>query len=374
LGTPVVSATPVPPGPVLSTSRIFVIALDAVGNQIINPTTFDIPINLLLSYNGLPAGDATLTVTYALPGEGTSPSQSTSVDQGSVTVLAPSDTVTLTVTGTSNVNTTFAPSVVANYTPQGGTLQTSAPLTYAVIIPVPAAVLTLTASHIDPFTSGVPATLSMLVANVGDAPTSGTIYMYVDPGYNGNYEWSYNGDGNDSNWSCTNYTSEIDCYTNNVIPGGGSLPLNFNVTPGSTTPQTSDVYMNGGGAVNGNSNIFVEDVINVATQTALAFSTPTVLFSGTCPSSTPCGFSQTVSVSENTFVGNINLTMAACPYFALNVTSVADSGSGSYPVVITPIVTGTVPSPATCTLTATDANNNTTTTSLQNTPLGVNVQ
>jgi hypothetical protein len=59
----IVSPTPPPAGPL--TSRIFVIALDAVGNQIINPTTFDIPIQVQLSLNGMPANSVSLNVAYA---------------------------------------------------------------------------------------------------------------------------------------------------------------------------------------------------------------------------------------------------------------------------------------------------------------------
>jgi hypothetical protein len=43
------AATPAPVAPTVTTTRLFVIALDANGNQIINPTTFDVPINLVLS-------------------------------------------------------------------------------------------------------------------------------------------------------------------------------------------------------------------------------------------------------------------------------------------------------------------------------------
>jgi hypothetical protein len=272
---PAVTSTPPPtPGPVNNSSRIFVIALDSQGNEIINPTTYDIPINLTLSLNGLPAGDATLTVTYAgLTGEPTSPT-STSSDGGTVGVFAPSDSITLTVSGTTAAQSSpITPTVTAGYTPQGGSAQTSTPLTFDVYIPPPAPNAQVLATHIDPFTSGIAAVLTMGFTNIGTAPTSGTIYLSSD--FDGT--WSYNGTGvgSDPSWNCVNnsdnpYYSEIDCSSNAVVAAGASLPLVLNVTPSSNTPDYNDVYASGGNAVDTQQgDIYAYDTINVLAATPI---------------------------------------------------------------------------------------------------------
>ena len=381
----VTSSGPVTPGPVATSSRIFVIALDAAGNQIINPTTFDIPITLTLSLNGLPAGQATLSVTYAgLSGEPASPA-STSSDGGTVVVFAPSDTVTMTVSGTIPVSP-FLPTVVAGYTPQGGAAQTSVPLTFKVFLPPPAGFLTFSASHVDPLTVGVPATLTEGVGNIGTAAASGAVTPITFYGYLyylnvNNLTPPYDAPGSDPSWVCSPpsngvYYYYVYCTSTAVIAPNGNLPLLFNVTPtgGSGTYAEADMYGRGSDAVNGTSTTSVYDTINVLLAGALTISPTAVSFSGTCPSAVPCGYSQTVSVYEFGYVGNINLSLGACPYFALNVPSVADDGVSTFPVVVTPILAGTVPSPATCTLTATDTNSNTATSALQNAALTVNVQ
>ena len=59
---PLDSVTPAPLPSAVTSSRIFVIALDAVGNQIINPTTFDIPVTITLSLNGASPNVVSLNV------------------------------------------------------------------------------------------------------------------------------------------------------------------------------------------------------------------------------------------------------------------------------------------------------------------------
>jgi hypothetical protein len=264
--------TPTPFGPTVTTARIFVIALDAAGNQIINPTTYDIPINLTLSLNGLPAGAVTLTVTYAgLPGEGAP--ASTSSDQGVVTVLAPADAITMTLTGTSTQTSALAPTVVANYTPQGGTLQASTPLTFSVLVPPAAAVLNASASHIDPLTVGVAANMTDAFLNIGTAPTNGQIE--AQGWFPSNLTYNGTGPGSDPSWVCgapNNYGPyfEVDCLSNAVVPPNGSIPIVFNVTPNSGTSAYNELDVFGGNAINANFDVFYVDNINIGSGPALA--------------------------------------------------------------------------------------------------------
>lgn len=269
--TPAVKSPALPtPGPVATVSRIFVIALDAAGNQIINPTTFDISINLVLTLNGLPANTVTLSVAYAgLTGEPTT-AASTSSDGGVVTVLAPSDVVTMTLAGTTS-GAPFIPTVIAQYIPQGSTQQSSAALQYFVLAPPAAAQLQVSASHIDPFTVSVPANLTMSLGNIGTAPTSGQLEMQsFFP-----FDWTYTvadgppGNGSDASWNCTNQGSGfVDCLSSAAIAPGGSLALVLNVIPTATyyNPAYNDVYGYGGGAINANNGAYVEDYpINIIT-------------------------------------------------------------------------------------------------------------
>jgi hypothetical protein len=86
------SAAPTP----IPSERIFIIATDALGNVILNPTQYNQPIQLTL---GLNFGTANVTLSdtppsgLTCPGSGTS----TSTDQGSVLVCSPSDVVTLSI-------------------------------------------------------------------------------------------------------------------------------------------------------------------------------------------------------------------------------------------------------------------------------------
>ena len=263
------SATP-PPIPNVTTSRIFVIALDAQGNQIINPTTFDIPIMLQLGLGGLPANSATLAVTYAgLPGEPAAPS-STSIDGGKITVDAPSDVVTFGVSGITGPNS-FSPTVVAEYTPQGGTAQTSTPLTFSVELPPPVAFLTTSATHVDPFTVGVPGNLNMTIGNAGTAATSGTTTLYVELPSGS----TYNGDaGTDPSVTCSYAFGEVTCNTNTAIAVNQSIAVVVNVTLVVGSPQTYDATAYYGNAVNSSYGADASDSItvnNVATP-ALALS------------------------------------------------------------------------------------------------------
>ena len=253
--------------PAVPTSRLFVIALDAVGNQIINPTTFDIPIQVQLNLNGMPANGVTLNVAYAGLSSLDTGTASTSTDGGTITVYAPSDQVTLSVgSATSTQTSPFSPTLVAKYTPQNGTPQTSTPLTYTASIPPPAAFLTLTATHVDPLTAGISAPETISVANTGTLATSGQIEVDMYDYYGLNLVSQ-----SDPQWNCTGDGYGIYCVTNSSIPANGSIPLvvNLSVTSG-TSPQDLWFDAYGGNFANAPDyydDVEIDDVLNVLAQT-----------------------------------------------------------------------------------------------------------
>jgi hypothetical protein len=315
------AVSPTPP-PLATSSRIFVIALDAAGNQIINPTTFDIPINLTLALNGTPAGAVTLTVAYAgLTGEPTS-NASTSTDGGVVAVLAPSDQISMTLgSQTSSSVTPMAPTIIASYTPQGGSATTSPPLAYSVDIGPPAAFLTATASHVDPFTANLTATLTMAFGNAGTLPTTGQLEADVFPD-----GWSYVDDiGSDPSWSCTNFGSIVECFSSAAIPGGGSLPLVFHVNPSTQNPQSNELEVSGGGAINANAEATAVDTINVN-------STPLQIAVGnngqTFFSGVPATYPLNIWNSSGTATSGAVTLVANLPSSPVNFTYSGFSGTG----------------------------------------------
>ena len=83
---------PTPPGGILS-ERVFVVASDVNGNQIINPTTYNQPIMLTLLQNGGPA-NALLTDT---PPAGFGSASTANANGQSVAVQSPSDVITLAI-------------------------------------------------------------------------------------------------------------------------------------------------------------------------------------------------------------------------------------------------------------------------------------
>jgi uncharacterized repeat protein (TIGR01451 family) len=258
--TPLVSATAPPLPSTMTASRLFVIALDAAGNQIINPTTFDIPITLTLSLNGTPAGNVSLNVAYAgLTGEPTT-AATTSSDNGTVGVFAPSDIVTMTISATSTLGSTFTPSVVASYTPQQGTLQTTAPLTFSVMNPPAAAFLVASATHIDPFSANVPAQLTMTVGNSGTAATSGTTSVQIDDGEG--FTFIDKNAASDPSWTCSDLGFAIECDTSAAIAPGANLPLVLDVNP-SCCSAINFMNVFGGNAANTNDGPGLADFISV---------------------------------------------------------------------------------------------------------------
>jgi hypothetical protein len=121
-----------------TSSQLAVLAKDANGNVILNPTTYDVPITLTLNLTSLASNVVTLTVTYAgLPGEPTAPATVTA-DGGTVALYAPGDTITLTESPTAG-NVYGNALVSASFTPQSGpnagTLQTATPILYDVYPP-----------------------------------------------------------------------------------------------------------------------------------------------------------------------------------------------------------------------------------------------
>jgi hypothetical protein len=246
-----------PPGPTATSSRIFVIALDTAGNQIINPTTFDIPITLTLALNGMPAGSITLGVTYAgLTGEGAP--ASTSADGGTVVVLAPSDVVTLTLSATTPSSSPFEPSIAASFTPQGGTLQTTNPLSITAWIPPSAAFMVVTDSEPGPYAVNAPGDVFVTVANTGTLATSGQIEADIFLGDGYNFNSNDVGAGSDPSWTCNNLIFEVVCTTNAAIAMNGTLPLVLNITPNTTSPFF-DIEVFGGSVINSTSNDAIEN-------------------------------------------------------------------------------------------------------------------
>jgi hypothetical protein len=276
------SSTGLPPATL--SSRLFVIALDAAGNQIINPTTLDAPITLKLNYNGAPAGSLSLNTTYAGLTTADTGTATTTADGGTIVIYAPTDIVTLTlaqsVTGSST--DTYAPNVSAVFTPTGSATPVNVPaVTYTVSAPPPAAYLIANASHVDPFTVGSVSTETMSITNGGTAPTSGVTEAYV---YS-EYAWTYDDNvGSDPSWSCTPEGYYVYCSTSAVISVGGSLPLVFHITP--STSGAVDLYADGGNSANNYNGAEVYDdytVLGGPTPTPAPSSSPVLAITFTPP-------------------------------------------------------------------------------------------
>lgn len=341
---PQYAATPAPtpsptPVPIITSTRVFVIALDAQGNQIINPTTFDIPIQIQLSLNGLTPSTVTLTATYSgLPGEPTG-NASTSNDGGTVTVYAPTDVVTLELNA--GALASGGPSVVANYTPQGGGPSSSTPLVFTVLAPPPAAQFGLTATP-PPMGINQSATQTITVFNTGTAATSGQIVVddYLDTYYAG---LTFNNtNGTSAVWTCSFlYGYDVECLSSTAIPAGAAAPqILVSVTPTlATNTSYEDVYVSGGNAVNQNLEAYTSPVIvSGCSGTGIAL----------CPSSISMLGLDTdyVSVNESGYSGTFSVTAPLCS----GIANVSISGS-------TVTVTGTAA--GTCSATISDTNSNT---------------
>ncbi len=244
------------PAPSVITSRVFVIAVDSAGNQIINPTTFDIPITIQLNLNGATAGTVSVSVQYAgLPGEPSSAPPLTT-DGSTFVIYAPSDVVTMTLGSTTQTaNNYLAPSLVAKYTPQGGSPQTSPALGYTVLNPPPNPALALGATHTGTqFTVGTAYDLTFSSQNIGTLASSGAITLVGGVNTYG----TFNSFGTTSSfWSCTETPGygyfSFQCTSNGtplaVYPATApNIDVNF-------TPSSSDVangvssyfYWSGGG-------------------------------------------------------------------------------------------------------------------------------
>jgi hypothetical protein len=106
-----------PTVPIPTTARVFVVALDANGNQIIAPDTFDTPVVLTLTNgSGNAQTIASLSVIYAFA-TGTGSAATTSTN-ASISVLSPADQTTVAPLGSSMNENDF--SIVASI---GGTQQ-----------------------------------------------------------------------------------------------------------------------------------------------------------------------------------------------------------------------------------------------------------
>jgi hypothetical protein len=118
---------------IVPSTRLFVIALDNLGNAILNPTTYSSPIVLQQSFYYGSVPDLTLSVVSATTG-----TTSTSVNYGTVTVTSPSDVITATIVN--NISNAAPQAYIAGYIG-------AAPATPSGIpTPIPATVPNLTLS------------------------------------------------------------------------------------------------------------------------------------------------------------------------------------------------------------------------------------
>jgi hypothetical protein len=264
--------TPTPAPTTQTSSRIFVIALDSAGNQIINPTTFDIPITLTLALNGTPPNVVSLAVQYAGLSAADSGSQSTANDGGTITIYSPIDQITMAITANAASQQPFTPSISASYTPQNGSPQATSPLSFSVSATPPEPYYALSATHTGSLVTNMPGDVYATVSNTGGATSSGTIEVsgYV-------YYANINGFGSTSTtfWNCTvtyasSYFSSYDCTSNagQVLLAGQSSAIDINVTPTSSTDVSNypSLY------VGGNQYAYAYDDIPVS---AVATPTPT---------------------------------------------------------------------------------------------------
>jgi len=238
--------SPTPTSPVQTSSRLFVIALDAAGNQIINPTTFDIPITLTLALNGTPGSTVTLGVAYSGLSAADSGTSSPSTDGGTVTVYSPTDQITLTLTGTTTASTPYAPSVTASYTPQGGSAQTTSPLLFSVGAYPATPIYGLNFTHTNSLVVGVPGDIFATVTNTGTAASSGQIYFFaeIDNAAINGFDTT-----NTTFWNCSiEYSSTTYsfyyCSSNSgetIAAGSAAPPVAINVTAAST--ESVDHYL-----------------------------------------------------------------------------------------------------------------------------------
>jgi hypothetical protein len=237
----------------VTSSRIFVVAVDSQGNQIINPTTYDVPITLSLSLLGLPPNVVTLGATYAGLSAADTGSASTTTDGGTITTYAPSDQITLTISGAlpSPALSDYFPTVTAHYTPQGGSPQTAGPITYDVSANPLSLSFSINVTHSTPLTTGVAGTMSVTVSNTSTTPSSGTVTVngYVQGVIPGATPFSAT---NSTFWSCTTnsvttYGFNYQCNSNagQTVPASGNAPvITVNIVPAAgNTYFVDDVYL-----------------------------------------------------------------------------------------------------------------------------------
>jgi uncharacterized repeat protein (TIGR01451 family) len=237
----------------ITSSRLYVIAFDANANEIINPTTFDIPLTLTLSLNGMPPGVVSLGVTYQFPNP--NPTASTTADGGTIAVTSPGDVITLSLT-----NTTFGtgfPSVGLSYTPQGGSLQTPSPgtanqaITYNVnapapVVPAPAWAIAQSPSGA-PFAINANGSFTITATNSGTAATTGGTITVADTLPAGFTYQSATGSG----WTCGYASPVVTCTSTAAVAISSSAPP-ITITALATTavgsPFSNSFTVTGGGA------------------------------------------------------------------------------------------------------------------------------
>jgi uncharacterized repeat protein (TIGR01451 family) len=160
--------------------------------------------------------------------------------------------------------TPYLPSVSASYTPQGGSLQVTAPLTFTVNANPPGPYYTLTNTDNGLVVSS-PGNVFATVANTGTGASSGSLEV------SGEFDKaainSFTSTGTPNFWSCSitysdSYYADYDCTSTGSIAAGGSQPIEVNVTPYSTNDvyHYSSFYTSAGLIANGYDDISVSSV------------------------------------------------------------------------------------------------------------------
>jgi hypothetical protein len=316
--------------PAATSARVFVIALDAAGNQIINPTTFDIPITLTLGLSGTPPSLVTLSVAYAGLSSTDSGTASTSADGGTITIYAPTDQVTMSISpSATNGTATYAPQLTATYTPQGGSATTTAPLAFTVLA-FPASAFYTATETFPALNITTPATMVESIANIGTLASSGTVSLEGDI-----YGATINGfpSLNTTFWSCTIGTSDPSysyfyCNTNsgqNLAAKSTAPPINVSITPAVSGPGSLEYY----NYLNVGNNLYIQnydyvDVSGTATPVPVPTAYLNIAVNGPAPAPTPTLFTNDQDVYALTVTNNGAATTAA---FAITETL---PGSFSY--------------------------------------------
>lgn len=207
------------PAPFVNSFLLFVIALDASNNIILNPSVYNTPVSLQLIYPFGGQPDVTLTVVPGAEGGGTT---STSANYGSVLVNSPSDSITASIIpnvadGASEV--AFVPAIGAATLASPAPAPSAAPQGSALYFPIgqlstPSGIIGLN----DYFTS-------LPVTSLNDLSLKNSIWYATETGFNGNF--TVTGCSGVVSFSVQNY-------------GGFAYLYEYDVAAGTCTAVISD--------------------------------------------------------------------------------------------------------------------------------------